>query len=70
MKRFANLLKRLSLYDAEREATRGANRHSENIKAELRHTLEDMEIEQGLREGRKREIRQWSNETEPSHWTY
>lgn len=70
MKRFANLLKKFSLHDAEREATRGLTRHAENIKIEIRHELEEMEIEEGLREGRKREIRQWSAETEPSHWTY
>jgi hypothetical protein len=70
MKRFANLLKRFSLHDAQREATRGLTRHAENIKIEIRHELEEMEIENGLREGRKREIRQWSTETDPSHWTY
>lgn len=61
MKRFVNLLKRLSLYDAEREATRGLLRHSENIKIELRHTQKKIEREEG---------REWSNETDSSHWTY
>lgn len=69
MKRFANLLKKLPLYDAEREATRGNNRHSGDIKAEISHNQEEIEREEGRSKDHKKD-REWSNETDHSHWTY
>jgi hypothetical protein len=67
MKRFANLLKKFSLHDLEREATQGNPRHAADIKQEIEHDLEEIEREEGR--GHKKPHK-WSDEQEHSHWTY
>ena len=79
MKRFANILKKLSLYDAEREVTKGGPRHSAERIQEIRHNLEQIIEEDGEDKKHRKEYdhkkehkhkNEWSDENDHSHWTY